>query len=179
MTWVRSARDHVIGGVRIRRGFSRVPLSPQQLDGIKGVVVTDPPYGTSRKSMWASANSWADRWARAIADAALLLDSSRELVEAYARRVGIETPRSATDAAEDAKAIAAMGLGDHIEATAICVGCKLRMAAAVNLQPIYSVGSDVVRSLALARSSIELRTPPEAWTHAPPQQLFEPRGEEP
>ena len=138
---------------------------------LNAMIVTDPPWPRL------PVRDFQHEWELALAEASLLLD--RKLVEAYARRVGRETVKMATSAVNDARALAAMGLADHVEATAICVGCKLRMAAAVNLQPIYTVGGDVVRSLALARSSIELRTPPEAWTHAPPPHLFEPRGEEP
>jgi len=139
---------------------------------LNAMIVTDPPWPGM-----APVRDLQFEWQRALANASVLLEPT--VVEAYARRVGRETVKMATQAIDDARSLAAMGLADHVEATAVCVRCPLKMGAAVNLDPVYTVGGDVVRALANSRSSIEVRTPPEAWTHAPHPHLFEPRGEEP
>lgn len=124
-------------------------------------IMTDPPWPSARVR---------ELYEPAFARAACLL----ERPDAYALRVGVETPKSTIEALADAAAMALMGLGDHVEATAACCRCPLVVAAAVNLAPMYSVGSAVVRAFQKSTSSTELRTPPEAWTSAPPDQLFEP-----
>ncbi len=146
-------------------------------------IVTDPPWPgfgvfgkKPRKSNWVQGqmitiNSSESRWDRALGRAMALLD--REVAADYARRVGVETPRSAIEALEDSYRLAAIGLEDHVKASVVCTSCRLTMAAAFNLEPIYTVGGDVVRALAWSENSNELRTPPGAWTSAPPKQLFE------
>lgn len=124
------------------------------------------------------------QWERALVEASMVMD--RDIAEAYARRVGIETAGTAIDALADARRLAVAGLGKHVEATIRCPWCPLRLVAhksralgptwlprVDHVGTFYSVGSDVADALAATSWQVELRTPPNEWRAAPPMQLFE------
>jgi hypothetical protein len=143
------------------------PSSARRGSGSMSILM-DPPYPQSLVAAWSS--EWEDLLARA----RLVLDE--DVASGYAKRVGTETVKMATAALKDASSLAAIGFADHVEASVRCPKCPLKMQLLVNMDPVYTVGGDVVRALDRSTWQTEMRTPPEEWRSAPPLQLFEAAG---